>query len=92
VRQKRSIYIYKHPRGAARTAFGNPAHGLDAANFIKLAWDTITSTTIKMYSDRWRYFPQYYMKTYANELDQRFSNLILDLQSIDVHVTKQEIE
>ena len=27
------------PRGAAGVAFGNPAHMLDAAKYIKLAWD-----------------------------------------------------
>ena len=35
------------PRGAAGVASGNPAHMLDAAEYIKLAWDAISDTTIK---------------------------------------------
>jgi len=34
------------PRGAAGAAFGNPTHLLDAANYVKHAWDAVTSTTI----------------------------------------------
>ena len=35
------------PRGAAGVAHGNPAHMLDAAEYIKLAWDAISDATIK---------------------------------------------
>ena len=35
------------PRGAAGVAYGNPAHLLDAAHYIKLAWDAISDVTIK---------------------------------------------
>ena len=35
------------PRGAASVAYGNPSHMLDAAQYIKLAWDTISDATIK---------------------------------------------
>ena len=35
------------PRKAAGVAYGNPAHILDAAQYIKLAWDAITDVTIK---------------------------------------------
>jgi DDE superfamily endonuclease len=34
-------------RGAAGVEFGNPAHLLDAANFVKVCWDAITQETIK---------------------------------------------
>ena len=34
-------------RGAAGVAYGNPDHMLDAAEYIKLAWDTISDATIK---------------------------------------------
>ena len=37
----------KLPRGAASVAYGNPAHMLDAAQYIKLAWDAISDATIK---------------------------------------------
>ena len=35
------------PRGAAVVAYGNPAHMLDAAEYIKLAWNAISDATIK---------------------------------------------
>jgi hypothetical protein len=34
------------PRGSAGAAIGNPAHLLDAANYVQCAWGSITSTTI----------------------------------------------
>ena len=35
------------PRGAAGVAYGNPIHLLDAAQYIRLAWDSISDATIK---------------------------------------------
>ena len=35
------------PRGAAGVAYGNPAHMLDASQYIKLAWDVISNATEK---------------------------------------------
>ena len=35
------------PQGAAGVAYGNPVHLLDAAQYIKLAWDSISDATIK---------------------------------------------
>ena len=34
------------PRGAAGATFGNPAHLLDAATYVKRAWDAVSPTTI----------------------------------------------
>ena len=34
------------PRGAAGVAYGNPAHILGAAQYIKLAWNAISDVTI----------------------------------------------
>ena len=33
------------PRGAAGVAYGNPAHMIDAPQYIKLAWDAISDAT-----------------------------------------------
>ena len=33
-------------RGAAGVDYGNPAHLLDAANYVKASWDAITPQTI----------------------------------------------
>ena len=35
------------PRRAAGVVYGKPAHMLDAAQYIKLAWDAISDATIK---------------------------------------------
>ena len=37
----------KIPRRAAGATYSNPAHMLDAAQYIKLAWDAISDATIK---------------------------------------------
>ncbi len=34
-------------RGAARVAYGNPAHLLDAANYVKEAWQSVSPNSIK---------------------------------------------
>jgi hypothetical protein len=34
-------------RGAARVSYGNPAHLLDAASYVKKAWDFVSSSFIK---------------------------------------------
>lgn len=38
--------IGRLPRGSAGVAFGNPAHLLDAATYVKKAWDAVTPLTI----------------------------------------------
>ena len=35
------------PYGAAGVAYGNPVNLLDAAQYVKLAWNSITDATIK---------------------------------------------
>ena len=35
------------PRGAAGVAYGNPAHMLNTAQYVKIAWDAILDATIK---------------------------------------------
>ena len=35
------------PRDAAGVAYDNPVHMLDAAQYIKLAWDSFSDATIK---------------------------------------------
>ena len=35
------------PRGAAGVAYGDPAHMLDAAQYVEIAWDAISDATIK---------------------------------------------
>jgi len=40
-----------HPSTLCSAVFGNPAHLLDAANYVQCAWDAVTSTII---SNAWR--------------------------------------
>ncbi|CAK8685111.1 unnamed protein product [Clavelina lepadiformis] len=35
------------PRGAAGVAYGNPAHLLDAAHYVKQAWDLISDASVR---------------------------------------------
>ena len=35
------------PQDAAGVVYGNPVHLLDAAQYVKLAWDSISDATIK---------------------------------------------
>jgi hypothetical protein len=81
------------PRGAAGAAFGNPAHLLDAANYVQCAWDAVTSTTI---SNAWRkaeLFPtlkQDDNEEDAEELDDGMFDEILQVLS-RINITEQEI-
>ncbi len=45
-KQHKHAQAQRLAKGAAGAAFGNPAHLLDAANYVKWAWDSVTSTTI----------------------------------------------
>ena len=45
------------PRGAAGVAYGNPAHLLDAAQYIEVAWDAILDTAIKNAFNKAELFP-----------------------------------
>jgi hypothetical protein len=87
----------KLPRGASGTAFRNPVHVLDAANYVKLAWDTIASTTIKNTFRMAEILPKVEDEDIVeDEVDYKnngmFANLMVDLQSLNIEVTEQEIE
>jgi hypothetical protein len=81
------------PRGAAGAAFGNPAHLLDAANYVQCAWDAVTSTTI---SNAWRkaeLFPTLKQdddEEDAGELDDgMFDEILQELSKMNI--AQQEI-
>jgi len=74
------------PRGAAGAAFGNPTHLLDAANYVKHAWDAVTSTTI---SNAWRKaeiieISEQDEQEDAEELDAMFDKILQDLSSFNI--------
>jgi hypothetical protein len=82
------------PRGATGAAFGNPAHLLDAANYVKCAWDAITSTII---SNAWRtaeVIPTLEedddKEEDAEELDDGMFDKILQ-ELLNLNITEQEI-
>ena len=82
-------------KGAAGAAFGNPAYLLDAANYIKLAWDAITSTTIRNAWKKAEIIPAFEEddggeEEEAEELDDGMFDEILQGLS-NMNVTDQEI-
>ena len=43
----KKVQANRLPRGAAGVAYGKPVHLLDAAQYIKLAWDSNSDATTK---------------------------------------------
>jgi hypothetical protein len=81
-------------KGAAGAAFGNLAHLLDAANYVKWAWDSVTSTTI---SNAWKKAEIILTfekgdndKEEAKELDDGMFNKILQ-ELANISITEKEI-
>ncbi len=75
------------PRGApAGVAYGNPAHLLDAANYVVTAWDAITSTTIRnafIKADIIGAFKNASGVAEQDDLQAMFLEISRDLESID---------
>jgi hypothetical protein len=82
------------PRGSAGAAFGNPAHLLDAANYVKRAWDAITSTTISNAWKKAEIIPTLVQDDSEEEDAEELSDGLVDelLQRLsNVNITEQEI-
>lgn len=82
------------PRGSAGAAFGNPAHLLDAANYVKRAWDAITSTTISNAWKKAEIIPTLVQDDSEEEDAEELSDGLVDelLQCLsNVNITEQEI-
>lgn len=86
------------PRGAAGTAYGNPAHILDAANYVKKAWDDITNDTI---ANAWRKAEiitrlgqrdaEFDEVAGDNQVDAVEDNHILDVEDNQINIENNEI-
>ena len=79
-------------RGAAGVSYGNPAHLLDAANYVKTAWDSITSTTIKnafIKVDLMRLEGDIHEENRDNDL---FSSVMQAMENLNISIEHQELE
>ncbi|KAF5185902.1 Tigger transposable element-derived protein [Thalictrum thalictroides] len=79
-------------RGAAGVAYGNPAHLLDAALYVKQAWDSVSSVSIK------NSFIKADIMNLTNEgqeirddLDQSFNNLGNMMQELQISINPSEM-
>ena len=82
------------PRGAAGATFGNPAHLLDAATYVKRAWDAFSPTTICnafKNAEIIQAFLKEEERDEEDELDHMFAEVIQDLSSYNITVTEEDM-
>ena len=72
------------PRGAAGVAYGNPAHLLDAAQYIKVAWDAISDTTIKNAFNKAELFPT--LQAGTNEETDLMADLLHNFEALNIPI------
>ena len=82
------------PRGAEGATFGNPAHLLDAATYVKRAWDAVSPTTICnafKKAEIIQAFLKEEERDEEDELDHMFAEVIQDLSSYNITVTEEDM-
>ena len=77
-------------RGAAGVAYGNPAHLLDAALFVKDAWDAISASTIKNAFKKADLLKLDDCTT--EEIDEIAPDILHNFKSLNISITKDELE
>ena len=97
LKEHKQAQMGRLPRGVAGVEFGNPAHLLDAANYIKCAWAEIRPLTIcnAFKKAEIMEFPEHEGKEIDDkdeEVDNMFAELIQDLASLNVVVTQEEMD
>ena len=83
--------INKLPRGAAGASYGNPVHLLDAANYIKHAWDAVSSTTISKNAEIVETLQNEEDNLDVDELNNILASLMQVLSFMNVNVTEDEM-
>jgi len=83
--------INKLPRGAAGASYGNPVHLLDAANYIKHAWDAVSSTTISKNAEIVETLQNEEDNLDVDELNNILASLMQVLSFMNVNVTENEM-
>lgn len=78
-------------RGAAGVAYGNPAHLLDAAHYVKHAWDAISSESIKNAFKKAEL--QLTNEDNTNEeIDHMTPELVQSFESLQITINQDEME
>ena len=77
------------PRGAAEVAYGNPAHLLDAAQYIKVAWDAISDTTIKNAFNKAELFPT--LQAGTNKETDLMADLLHNFEALNIPIDEGTI-
>ena len=76
-------------RGAAGVAYGNPAHMLDAAQYIKLAWDAISDATIKNAFNKAKLVT---LKGVAREEVDMMADLLCSFKALNIPIDESTLD
>ena len=77
------------PRRAAGVAYGNPAHMLDAAQYIKLAWDAISDGTIKNVFNKAELVT---LKGGAQEVVDMMADLLCSFKALNIPIDESTLD
>ena len=78
------------PRGAAGVAYGKPAHLLDAAHYVKQAWEFISDTTIRNSFNKAQL-----LTPMAGGVDEELNfvpELLLSFRALDIAIDNDELD
>ena len=76
------------PREAAGVAYGNPGRMLNAAHYIKLAWDTISDATVK---NAFNKAESVTLKGGAHEVNM-IADLLCSLKALNIPIDESTID
>ena len=77
------------PRRAAGVVHGNPAHVLDATQYIKLAWDAISDATIKNAFNKAELVT---LKGGAHEEDNMMADLLYSFKALNIPIHESTLD
>ena len=91
-----SVWIHKTeqgkrlPRGAAGVAYGKPAHSLDAAHYVKQAWEFISDTSIRNSFNKAQLLTP--MAGGVDEEPDFIPELLLSFRALDIAIDNDELD
>ena len=77
------------PRGAEGVAYGNPAHMLDATQYIKLAWEVISDATIQNAFDKAELVT---LKGGVHEKVDMMADLLCNFETINIPIDESTLD
>ena len=78
------------PRGAAGVAYGRPAHLLDAAHYVKQAWEFISATSIRNSFNKAQLLTP--MAGGVDEEPDFIPELLLSFRALDIAIDNDELD